>query len=240
MESLKSGGLAVVVGATGGIGEAMVEALQQTGGFARVTGFSRASEPDIDLTDEQTILRAAAAVKDSGLDLRLVFDATGFLHGCGFKPEKTLSAITPSHMAHAFAINALGPALLMKHFLPLLAKDGKSVFATLSAKVGSIGDNALGGGTGLPRVSKAALQFVRSTARRSILARKRPGWRCGRGGCILAPSTPGCPGHLRKRRCLMVRTAAWKRPELLLGVSTCSSPSRRGVLRLSRRRPAPW
>ena len=150
-----------------------------------MTGFSRASEPDIDLTDEQTILRAAAAVKDSGLDLRLVFDATGFLHGCGFKPEKTLSAITPSHMAHAFAINALGPALLMKHFLPLLAKDGKSVFATLSAKVGSIGDNALGGWYSY-RAPKAALnQFVHSAA--IELARKRPEALC----VALHPGTVG-------------------------------------------------
>ena len=234
MESLKGGGLAVVVGATGGIGEAMVEALQQTGVFARVTGFSRASEPDIDLTDEQTILRAAAAVRDSGLDLRLVFDATGFLHGCGFKPEKTLAAITPAHMAHAFAINALGPALLMKHFLPLLAKDGKSVFATLSAKVGSIGDNALGGWYSY-RASKAALnQFVHSAA--IELARKRPDALC----VALHPGTvdTGLSSGFAKSG-LMVRTPQ-ETAELLLGVLDRLAPSQTGGFFDYRGDALPW
>ena len=145
MDSIKPGGLAVVIGSTGGIGEALVQALKASGSFAEVKGFSRGSEPDIDLLDEQTIMRVAQDLSRTGHDVRLVFDATGFLHGCGFKPEKTLAALDPDHMAHSFAVNAIGPALLMKHFLPLLPKQGKSVFATLSAKVGSIGDNALGG-----------------------------------------------------------------------------------------------
>jgi len=107
-----------------------------------------------------------------------VFDATGFLHGPsflhgrGYVPEKSLSALTPEHMAHSFAVNAMGPALLMKHFLPLLARNEKSVFATLSAKVGSISDNALGGWYSY-RASKAALnQFVHTAA--IELARRKP------------------------------------------------------------------
>jgi NAD(P)-dependent dehydrogenase (short-subunit alcohol dehydrogenase family) len=164
MRSLGNGGLAIVIGSSGGIGSAMTQALAGSGSFAEVLGFSRRSDPALDLLDEASIERAAHVAKETGLDLRLVFDATGFLHGDSFGPEKSLSAIDPAHMAHAFAINAAGPALLMKHFLPLLPRTGKSVFATLSARVGSIGDNGLGGWYSY-RASKAALnQFVHSAA----------------------------------------------------------------------------
>ncbi|MEM5474045.1 SDR family NAD(P)-dependent oxidoreductase [Hoeflea sp. AS60] len=172
MQNLKSGGLAVVIGSTGGIGAAMVDTLSQSGTFAEVVGYSRGTEPGIDLLDEQTIIAAAKAIKAKELDLRLVFDATGFLHGSSFAPEKSLSAISPEHMAHSFAVNAMGPALLMKHFLPLLARDGKAVFATLSAKVGSISDNALGGWYSY-RASKAALNQLVHTAAIE-LARRKP------------------------------------------------------------------
>jgi len=172
MDSLKKGGLAVVIGSAGGIGAAMAEALDQSGAFAGVVGLSRTSEPAIDLLDEQSIVRAADTIRARQMDLRLVFDATGFLHGRGFAPEKSLSALTPEHMAHAFAVNAMGPALLMKHFLPLLPKEGKSIFATLSAKVGSIGDNRLGGWYSY-RASKAALNQLVHTAAIE-LARRKP------------------------------------------------------------------
>lgn len=164
MQSLDSGRLAVVIGSSGGIGAAATQALADSGGFARVMGFSRRSDPALDLLDEASIEAAARSAKETSLELRLVFDATGFLHGREYGPEKSLSAIDPAHMAHAFAINAAGPALLMKHFLPLLPRTGKSVFATLSARVGSIGDNGLGGWYSY-RASKAALnQFVHSAA----------------------------------------------------------------------------
>ncbi|MBU2485979.1 MAG: SDR family NAD(P)-dependent oxidoreductase [Alphaproteobacteria bacterium] len=172
MDSLNKGGLAVVIGSTGGIGAAVVEALGQSGAFAGVVGLSRTSEPAIELLDEPSIVRAADTIRARQMDLRLVFDATGFLHGSSFTPEKSLSALTPEHMAHAFAVNAMGPALLMKHFLPLLPKQGKSVFATLSAKVGSIGDNRLGGWYSY-RASKAALNQLVHTAAIE-LARRKP------------------------------------------------------------------
>ncbi|KGF69840.1 C-factor [Hoeflea sp. BAL378] len=222
MDSLKPGGLAVVIGASGGLGEALMEALRHNGAFAAVAGFSRASEPDLDLLEEPTIRRAATAAKDTGLELRLVVDATGFLHGCGFKPEKTLSALDPAHMAHAFAVNAIGPALLMKHFLPLMARDGKSVFATLSAKVGSIGDNRLGGWYSY-RASKAALnQLVHSAA--IELARKRPEAVC----VALHPGTvdTGLSSGFAKGG-LTVRTAAEAAP-LLLSVLDRLGPSDTG------------
>ena len=172
MDRHAKGGTAVVIGSSGGIGASMVKALEQSGAIAEVMAFSRSSEPAIDLLDEQSIAEAAQAVKAKQTDLRLVFDATGILHGSGFAPEKSLSAITPEHMAHAFAINAIGPALVMKHFLPLLPRQGRSVFATLSAKVGSIGDNALGGWYSY-RASKAALNQLVHTAAIE-LARRKP------------------------------------------------------------------
>ena len=106
---------------------------------------------------------AAQHITSLGLDLRLVIDATGYLHGDGHQPEKSWQQLDPAAMARSFALNAIGPALLMKHFLPLLPRKGKAVFATLSAKVGSIGDNRLGGWYSY-RASKAALNQLAHTA----------------------------------------------------------------------------
>ena len=112
---------------------------------------------------------------------------TGFLHGDGFEPEKALKQLAADHMAKAFAVNVIGPALLMKHLLPLLAPQGKSVFAVLSAKVGSIGDNRLGGWHSY-RTSKAALnQIVRTAA--IELQRRRPDAIC----VALHPGTVATP-----------------------------------------------
>ena len=158
------GGLALVIGASGGIGEALLTRLQGDARFARVLGLSRHSQPALDLLNEASIAQAAAHVAGLGLPLRLLIDATGLLHGQGLQPEKTWQQLDPVQMAQAFAINAIGPALLMKHFLPLLPREGRAVFATLSAKVGSIGDNQLGGWYSY-RASKAALnQLVRTAA----------------------------------------------------------------------------
>ncbi len=116
------------------------------------------------MTDEASIRSAVEWIEREVGEVRLVIDATGFLHDEDFGPEKSWSQLDPDHLAKAFAVNASGPALLMKHFLPLLPKKGKSVFATLSARVGSIGDNRLGGWYGY-RASKAALnQFVRAAS----------------------------------------------------------------------------
>ncbi len=165
MTSFPGGGLAVVIGASGGIGAALVRRLEGDPGFARVLGLSRAT--GLDLTQQDSIAGAAAQTADLaaslGLPLRLVIVATGFLHGSGEVPEKSLRQLDPAHMAKSFALNAIGPALLMKHFLQLLPRQGKAVFAALSAKVGSIGDNRLGGWHSY-RASKAALNQLVHTA----------------------------------------------------------------------------
>ncbi|MCR9175392.1 MAG: SDR family NAD(P)-dependent oxidoreductase [Alphaproteobacteria bacterium] len=156
--------LAVVIGASGGIGSALSDALEKGGRFAQVVRLSRSSTPPIDLIDEDSIAAAARHLDELDGAPRLVIDATGMLHGAGVEPEKSWRSLDPAQMAQSFAVNATGPALLMKHLLPLLKRDHTSVFATLSAKVGSIGDNKIGGWWSY-RASKAALnQFVRTAA----------------------------------------------------------------------------
>jgi len=168
----RQGGLAVIFGAGGAIGGAMERALNADARFEKVMGLSRSSEPPLDLTDEDSIARAADSLSATGLPVRLAVDATGYLHGPRGMPEKSWRHLDPAALAYAFAVNAIGPALLMKHVLPLMPRQGKSVFATLSARVGSIGDNHLGGWYGY-RASKAALNQLVRTA--SIeLGRKRP------------------------------------------------------------------
>ena len=165
-------GAAIVIGASGAIGQAIVRRLSAGRQFAKVIGLSRHSPPALELTNETSIAACAAMIADAGHPFRLVFNAAGFLHGDGAMPEKSLGDLDAARLARAFAINTIGPALLMKHFLPLLPRDGKSVFATLSAKVGSIGDNHLGGWYGY-RASKAALnQMVKTAA--IELRRRRP------------------------------------------------------------------
>ena len=176
LHSFPPGGAAVIVGARGGIGSALCRALHGHAQFAVVHAVGRSTTPALDLLQEDTVAEFAQLLRDSALPLRLVIDATGFLHSDVWAPEKSWRELDPAHMAHSFAVNAIGPALLMKHLLPLLASDGKAVFASLSAKVGSIGDNQLGGWYSY-RASKAALNQLVHTAAIE-LRRKRPGAVC--------------------------------------------------------------
>ena len=140
-----------------------MQALAQDAAYDAVIGLSRSSTPMLDLLSETSIAAAAAFINAQGTP-RLIIDATGVLQSKTIKPEKSWRELDAAQMAEAFAINATGPALVMKHFLPLLPREGSCVFATLSARVGSIGDNRLGGWYSY-RASKAALnQLVRTAA----------------------------------------------------------------------------
>ncbi len=166
---------AVVVGASGAIGGGLVRGLVAAG-LSRVHALSRSQMAAtdgleasgvevgvIDLLDERSMAAAAADLARE-VPLRLVMVATGVLHQGNMQPEKTMRALDAEQLGRGFAVNTIGPALLAKHFIPLLPRAGKSVFAVLSARVGSIGDNRLGGWYGY-RAQKAALnQIIRTMA----------------------------------------------------------------------------
>jgi len=185
-ETFDPAGVALVFGATGGIGGALTAALRAAGHFRAVFGFGRSGDPPVDLLDEAAVERALDEAAAAG-EIRLALDATGVLHAAGQGPEKSWRALEAAGLAQAFAANAIGPALLMKHLLPRLPRRGKAVFATLSARVGSIGDNRLGGWYAY-RASKAALnQLVRTAS--VELARRAPEAVC----VALHPGTVATP-----------------------------------------------
>lgn len=157
---------AVVFGASGGIGRAIVERLLSFGRYSIIHAGSRQACDDFsgpvrpfhfDLDDEAGIARAARGFGSP--DLLII--ASGMLHdaAAGIEPEKSFLAIEAEAMSRVYALNAIGPALIAKHVLPLLPRDRRSIFAVLSARVGSIGDNRLGGWHAY-RASKAALNML--------------------------------------------------------------------------------
>lgn len=159
-------GLRVAVfGATGGIGAALAAALAARDDVDRVFAAGRVAPSShgkriglaFDLSDEASIAATASAI-GAPLDLCIVATGALTLPG-GTGPEKSLRQLDPAAMAQAFAINAIGPALIAKHVLPLLPRDRQAVFGVLSARVGSIGDNRLGGWHSY-RASKAALNML--------------------------------------------------------------------------------
>lgn len=154
-------GKALVLGATGAIGAALCEALQARADGQLVRGYSRRSQPSLQLEDEASIARCAADAAGEG-EFEWIIDATGALSIDGRGPEKRLQALNPAALMRSLQVNAIGPALLMKHFVPLLARGQRAVFATLSARVGSIEDNHRGGWWSY-RASKAALNMLLQT-----------------------------------------------------------------------------
>jgi NAD(P)-dependent dehydrogenase (short-subunit alcohol dehydrogenase family) len=186
LDSFGSGLNAAVVGASGGLGRAFVDLLASSPKVGRIATFSRAplafDDPRIrwhaiDLQREDSITGAAEAAAGIADAFDLVIVATGVLHDrARLRPEKTWRALDGAALATALQVNSVGPALVAKHFLPLLAGDRKSVFAALSARVGSIEDNRLGGWYAY-RSSKAALNMLIKTF--SIeLARRNPAAVC--------------------------------------------------------------
>lgn len=173
MESLQLPYRAVVIGATGGLGSAFVQHLQNDPNCERVEGLGRHTDPPVDLLDETSIRRAADWLRRQAPEWDLILDATGILTIDRHGPEKRLRDLDPAIMARSFAINAIGPALLFKHLAPLLPRQRKGILATLSARVGSIEDNQLGGWVSY-RASKAALnQIVRTSARELRLSHRQ-------------------------------------------------------------------
>ncbi len=148
---------ALVVGRSGGVGAAVAEALEARGDS--VTGLSRSAD-GFDVTDEASVAEGLGRLEGP---FDLVFVATGGLSIDGAAPEKALRDLDPATLARQFALNAIGPALVLKHALPLMPRQGRSVFAALSARVGSIGDNRAGGWYGY-RAAKAALNQYLHTA----------------------------------------------------------------------------
>lgn len=158
-----------IFGASGAIGGAFVDAISDTYPDAKIYAFSRTKKEFdrcnvhslcVDISDERSIEKAAQSI-DSKLDLVVI--GTGMLHGYDVAPEKSLKELSSDKFEELFAINTIGPALLIKHFAPKLTRKNKSVLAALSARVGSINDNRLGGWYAY-RASKAALNMIIKTA----------------------------------------------------------------------------
>ena len=163
-----NGKRALVIGSGGGIGAALVNQLVASGRFDRIyagtrrphaSRYSNVTRLSIDILDDDTLAEAGRQIaQDGALDLLIV--ATGLLHrGTDIRPEKSLRQLDASVMAEVFAVNSVGPALVAKHFLPLLARRQRVVAIFLSARVGSIADNRLGGWHSY-RASKAALNAL--------------------------------------------------------------------------------
>jgi len=161
MQSFPSGYRALVIGASGGIGAALVAALREDPRCAQVVELGRATQPALDFAEPASIERAAAELAGQGA-FQLIVNAAGVLHGESFMPEKRLADLNPAQLLATFQVNTFGPALLLRYFCGLLDRQ-RGVLAMLSAKVGSIGDNRLGGWYSY-RASKAALNMLIKTA----------------------------------------------------------------------------
>ena len=160
-----------VIGASGGIGRAFVGALCKVDAVERVYAFSRSDAvfdaPKVttgflDFEDEDSIAAASElAAQDTKIDVVIV--ASGVLHDGDLRPEKSMRDLNAAMFSKTLLVNTIGPSLVAKHFLKHIHRDSRSVFAALSARVGSIEDNALGGWYSY-RASKAALNMVLKTA----------------------------------------------------------------------------
>ncbi len=157
---------ALLIGASGGIGSAL--SAQLVSRNVRVTGLSRSAD-GLDLSAPDAAEEMLAQV-NGPFDLILV--ASGALEIDGVEPEKTVRAITAQAMMDQFALNAIGPALVLKHAARLLPRDRRTFVGVLSARVGSIGDNRLGGWISYRAAKAAVNQIVHTTA--IELARTHP------------------------------------------------------------------
>lgn len=180
MASLPDQFHALVIGASGALGAAFVALLENSPRCASVRALHRHSTPPLDFANEASIGAAAEALAGAPR-FHLIINATGLLHGDALMPEKRLADLSYEKMQALFLVNTMGPAMVLRHFLPLL--DGeRAIMALLSAKVGSIGDNRLGGWYSY-RASKSALNMMIKTAaielarnqKHSVLVALHPG-----------------------------------------------------------------
>ena len=171
LENFGTGLNVAIIGASGGLGKAFVEHLSVQPNVTKLHAFSRSSvkfnhkkveSHAIDIASEASVKEAVDCVEADQL-FDIVIVATGFLHDGNISPEKSMRALSMESFQDVFAVNSFGPALVAKHFLPRLQRDRKSVFACLSARVGSISDNQLGGWHAY-RASKAALNMILKNA----------------------------------------------------------------------------
>lgn len=155
-----------IIGSSGAIGRAFLDAYIADKNISNIYSISRTEVKsndkriihiNIDVTDEVSVKAAASKIEENRLDRLIV--ATGVLHTKSFGPEKSIKDIKIENFVKIFSVNTFGPALIGKHFLPLMTKDQKSIVAFLSARVGSISDNKLGGWYAY-RASKSALNQI--------------------------------------------------------------------------------
>ena len=173
---------ALIVGASQGIGLGFVRSLLQQDNMTQIYATYRRPETagelfnleqqygdrlkclQVDITVEDQIAAAIKQIQESVKQLHLAIYCVGVLHEGDLTPEKSLRQITAANLMYSFQVNSIGAVLLAKHLMPLFKKTESSIFASISAKVGSIGDNRLGGWYGY-RASKAALNmFLKTTA----------------------------------------------------------------------------
>ena len=152
---------AIIIGASGGIGRAIADALEEEKQYSEILRFARSANGSshIDITREDSIEAAAMKLSSKNLTPDLVIVATGLLHDSKNGPEKSLNDLDMEWLQQNYAVNAIGPALVAKHFIPLMPRKEKCIFSAISARVGSISDNHLGGWYGY-RAAKAALNMM--------------------------------------------------------------------------------
>jgi NAD(P)-dependent dehydrogenase (short-subunit alcohol dehydrogenase family) len=205
---------ALVIGASGGLGAAFATELAARG--AAVTGLSRRKD-GLDVTDPDAVARVMGAI-DGAFDAVIV--ATGILAPDGAAPEKSLGAIDAGTMARTLAVNAIGPALVLAQVPRLLPREGRAVVGVLTARVGSIGDNRMGGWHSYRASKAAANQIVRGAAIEIGRTRKEAVVVALHPGTVQTPFTSAYAGHEKMSPEGSVRK--------LLNVLECLKPEQSG------------
>ena len=153
--------VALIFGVSGGIGSNIYSNLKRK--KFEVYGFSRTTDPNNNIISEKYLKDLSYKFKKQNIKIKIFINTIGFLHNNNYSPEKKLQDINLEYMKKCFEVNTIPTALMIKYFCPLMIKEEKSIFASISAKVGSISDNYLGGWYSY-RASKAALNQIIKTS----------------------------------------------------------------------------